>query len=64
MILVERQDGYCRTCGGQLKITGVDDCSLQVECLDCGDAYQTETDAFHDGGITYWPDAMAEFSAE
>lgn len=64
MILVERQDGYCRTCGGQLEITGADDISLQVECTECGDSYQVETDAFNDGGITYWPAAMAEFGEE
>ncbi len=60
-MLVERKDGCCRTCGGQLEITGADDVTVDVECTECGDGYTVETDAFHDGGIVYWPQAMAEF---
>jgi hypothetical protein len=59
-MLVDLKDGYCRTCGGQLKITGTDDATMDVECTECDDAYTVETDAFNDGGITYWPQVMAQ----
>jgi hypothetical protein len=36
-MLVELQDGKCRSCGGQLQIVGTDDVSLSVECTQCGD---------------------------
>lgn len=29
---VERKDGECRKCGGQLTIIGVDDVTMTVEC--------------------------------
>jgi hypothetical protein len=66
MLLVALEDGRCRTCGAQLQIVGVDDVSLDVECTNeqCLDAYRVETDAFNDGGITYWPQAMVKFSEE
>lgn len=57
---VDLADGRCRNCGGQLEITGADDATMDVECTDCGDAYTVEPDAFHDGGITYWPAVMAQ----
>jgi len=63
-MLVERKDGKCRTCGGQLEITGADDTTMDVECTECNDAYTVETDAFNDGGIVYWPQAMAEFGED
>lgn len=63
-MLVALEDGYCRTCGGQLRITGVDDATMDVECTECSDGYTVETDAFNDGGITYWPQAMVEFGGE
>jgi hypothetical protein len=59
-MLVEPQDGRCRECGGQLKIVGADDVSLTVECQECDDTYDVETDAFGDGAIHYWPTFMAE----
>jgi len=61
MILVELDDGHCRSCQGQLEVTGADDATLDVECTECGDGYTVEPDAFNDGGIKYWPQAMAEF---
>ncbi len=66
MILVKLEDGRCRSCGGQLRIFNADDCSLEVECVsdECLDAYKVEPDAFADGGITYWPQAMVEFGHE
>lgn len=60
-MLVEFEDGKCRSCRGQLKITGADDATLSVECTECGDGYEVETDAFNDGGIKYWPEAMVDF---
>lgn len=61
MILVDLSDGKCRSCGGQLEIVGVDDATMDVACTndECGDDYCVEPDAFNDGGITYWPAAMA-----
>lgn len=63
-MLVDPSDGKCRSCGGQLEIAGADDATMDVECRDCGDEYAVETDAFNDGGITYWPEAMVEFGEE
>lgn len=63
-MLVALTDGKCRCCGGQLEITGADDVTLWVECTECGDGYDVETDAFNDGGIKYWPEAMVEFGEE
>ena len=63
-MLVELKDGKCRSCGGQLEITGADDATMDVECTECGDGYTVEPDAFNDGGITYWPQAMVEFGEE
>jgi hypothetical protein len=57
---VSKRDGACRSCGGQLEITGADDATMTVECLDCGDEYPVETDAFGDGGIDYYPRFLAE----
>jgi hypothetical protein len=63
-MLVDLSDGKCRSCGGQLEITGADDATLDVECIACGDGYTVEPDAFNDGGIKYWPEAMVEFGEE
>lgn len=63
-MLVDLSDGYCRTCGGQLEITGADDATMDVECTVCNDSYTVETDAFNDGGIKYWSEAMLEFGEE
>lgn len=63
-MLVELEDGKCRSCGGQLEIVGADDVTLSVECIGYGDGYEVETDAFNDGGIKYWPEAMVEFGEE
>ncbi|QDT64080.1 hypothetical protein V22_13110 [Calycomorphotria hydatis] len=61
---VDLDDGCCRSCQGQLEVTGADDATLDVECTDCGDAYTVEPDAFGDGGIKYWPEAMVKFGEE
>lgn len=53
-MLVETKDGTCRECGGQLKIVDVDDATMTVECLECGDNYPVEPDAFGDGCMTYY----------
>lgn len=63
-MLVQLNDGKCRSCGGQLEITGADDATMDVECTECEDGYTVEPDAFNDGGITYWPQAMIEFVEE
>lgn len=59
-ILVRISDGKCRQCGGQLQITECEDSLMTVECTNesCCDCYVVEPDAFHDGGIDYWPRAM------
>jgi hypothetical protein len=43
-----------------LEIAGAEDAILSVVCIECGDGYDVEPDAFNDGGIVYWPQAMAE----
>lgn len=53
-MLVDLKDGHCRTCKGQLEIEDVTDCTLEVVCPECGDAYSVETDAFGDGCMTYF----------
>ena len=50
-MLVDLKDGRCRTCGSQLEIIDVDDISLHVECIECADFYQVESDAFGDGCV-------------
>lgn len=59
-MLVDLKDGKCRSCGGQLEITGADDATMTVECTECGDTYLMEPDAFGDGAMTYYPEVMAE----
>ncbi|WP_166820001.1 hypothetical protein [Thalassoroseus pseudoceratinae] len=61
MIFVDLENGRCRSCQGQLEVTGADNATLDVECTECGDGYTVEPDAFNDGGIKYWPQAMADF---
>lgn len=53
-MLVEKCHGSCRECGGQLRITEVEEDMMHVQCDDCGDAYEVETDAFGDGCMLYW----------
>jgi DNA-directed RNA polymerase subunit RPC12/RpoP len=63
-IFVDKADGVCSECGGQLEITGADDVSLDTDCTECGHSIHVETDYFNDGGITYWPAAMLEFGED
>ena len=56
---VDLSHGKCRSCGRVLNITEVDDATMTVVCEECGDEYLVETDAFHDGGLIYWPAMMA-----
>lgn len=57
---VDMKDGRCRTCGSALEIVDCDDCSMQIECTECGDSYDVEPDAFGDGCMTYYVGMMAE----
>ena len=61
---VDLKDGRCRTCGSQLNIVDADDATMTVECIECGDGYQVETDAFGDGCMTYYPAVMARIMEE
>ena len=45
---VDPYAGGCRTCGGALEITDADAATLTVACLECGDSYSLEPDAFDD----------------
>jgi hypothetical protein len=56
---VNPRDGVCRMCRGELDIIDADDATLTVECIECGDCYLVETDAFGDGGMTYYVNFMA-----
>jgi hypothetical protein len=61
-ILVSRRY-KCRECGtGRLAVTDASDDTMTVECDNpgCVAEYEVETDAFGDGGVDYWPAAMAE----
>ena len=54
-MLVDPEDGRCRTCKtGTLTIVDADDVSMTVECDECGDTYDVETDAFNDGCLKYY----------
>lgn len=59
---VNPKDGACRSCGGELTITDVDDATMTIECLnpDCCDSYPVEHDAFGDGCMTYYVGFMAQ----
>ena len=57
---VHPNDGICRSCNGELEIIDADDATMTVECIDCGDSYLVETDAFGDGCMTYYVGFMAE----
>ena len=57
---VDPQDGVCRSCKGTLEIIDADDATMTVECIECGDSYQVETDAFGDGCMTYYVGFMAK----
>jgi len=59
-MIVNPKDGACRSCKGTLKIVGADDVTMSVECQECGESYEVETDAFNDGGIHYWPGFFLE----
>jgi hypothetical protein len=61
---VDLKDGVCRSCGGELEITGVDDATMGVECQECGDAYDVEPDAFGDGCMTYYVEFLANHESE
>lgn len=63
-MLVDLKDGKCSACGGQMEITGADDASLDADCIECGESIHVEVDYFNDGGIKYWPEAMAQFEEE
>lgn len=53
-MLVDMDDGRCRSCDGQLEITHFDDACLFVSCTDCSDDYEVETDFFGDGCVKYY----------
>ena len=57
---VNPRDGCCRSCKGHLEIVDALDDALTVRCESCGEIYDVETDAFHDGGMTYYVDFLAE----
>lgn len=51
---VDLKDGRCRSCGSGLQIIDADDATMTVECVECGDNYDVEPDAFGDGCMTYY----------
>ena len=53
-MIVNLEDGCCRTCGGQLEILEVDDCSMTVTCTECADSYDLEPDGLNDACMTYF----------
>lgn len=58
---VDRKDGTCRSCGGELFIIDADDATMTVECQgECGEEYLVEHDAFNDGCMTYLPGFLIE----
>lgn len=63
-VLVNPKDKTCWQCQGQLNVVDADDCSLTVDCLECEETFQVETDALNDGAIVYWPRMMAELEGD
>lgn len=61
-MIVDSSDGSCRSCHRQLVIVDADDATMTVQCQNpaCADEYLVETDAFGDGGLTYWPAFIAQ----
>ncbi len=59
-MLVDQSDGACRECGGQLEIVDADDCTMDVQCTECDEAYTVEPDAFGDGCVIYYIPFMVE----
>jgi hypothetical protein len=57
---VDLAHGRCRTCGSALDITGATQDALFVECCECADSYELETDALGGGCMTYWLTMMAK----
>lgn len=57
---IDRSEGRCRECGGVLQIVGVDDCSLDVECLECGETYGVELSALGDGYLAQFVPFLAD----
>lgn len=51
--------GCCRTCGAAVKIIGIDDATLTVECQDCGDVYAVEPGPSRSVPIPARPDEEA-----
>jgi hypothetical protein len=61
---VNPSDGRCRSCGGELDVIDADDVTLTVACTECADSYPLEPDGLNDGGLDYWPQAMADKTKE
>lgn len=59
---VRREDGACRSCGGELHVIDADDATMTVECQDptCGACYAVEPDAFGDGCLDYYVPFIAK----
>ena len=59
-MIVDPNDGRCRSCDGVLEILDGSDATLVVTCTECADSYDVEPDAFNDGCMTYYPAIMAK----
>ncbi|MEL6896028.1 MAG: hypothetical protein AAFP90_07995 [Planctomycetota bacterium] len=53
-MLVDTDDGCCDECDGQVQIVDADDATMAVQCLQCGEHYNFEPDAFGDGCMKYY----------
>lgn len=53
-MLIDKDDGRCYECEGQLELVDADDCSMTVVCTECGEYFTVEPDAFGDGCVTYY----------
>ncbi len=59
-MLVDRTDGTCASCEGQLEIINADDISMTVQCTECDEGYGVEPDAFGDGCVEYYIPFMTQ----
>ena len=59
-MLVNPTDGNCYECEGQFEVIDADDCSMTVQCVECGESFTVEPDAFGDGCVEYYIPYMTE----
>ena len=63
-MLVDLKDGRCKSCDSALTIVSVEDSSMTVRCIECGEVSHIDSDNPGDGGMSYNPGFTARNPAE